>query len=164
MITEPSAPVARSSHRKSKRSWPGVPNRYRISELSSVIRPKSNATVVVVFWVSSDASSMPTERSVIDASVVSGSISEIAPMKVVLPTANPPLMKILTAEGPVDSRSERPYKVPDPLDHVHWQLVGLVQRDVLPGVEIRDENPRHPEGDTDPGRHLGHGHRVLGQF
>jgi hypothetical protein len=32
-------------HRNTKRSWPGVPNRYRISDSSSVIRPKSNATV-----------------------------------------------------------------------------------------------------------------------
>ncbi len=98
--------VARSSQRKSNRSWPGVPNRYRINDRSSVIRPKSSATVVVVFWLSSEASSTPTDRSVIAASVTSGSISEIAPMKVVLPTPNPPLITILTAEGRPDGRSQ----------------------------------------------------------
>src|ERR1700756_4662077 len=113
------------------------------------MRPKSRATVVVVFCASSDASSTPTDRSVIAASVTSGSISEIAPMNVVLPTPNPPLITILTAEGGPESvmsaRSERPYKIPDPLDHVHWQLGRLVQRDVLAGVEVRDQDPRHTD-------------------
>jgi hypothetical protein len=64
-----------------------------------VIRPKSSATVVVVLADTAVVSSIPIDRSVISASVSSGSISEIAPMKVVLPTPKPPLMTILTATG-----------------------------------------------------------------
>src|SRR5919206_276810 len=46
--TAPTAPRASSSHMNQKRAWPGVPNRYRISCSSTVMRPKSMATVVVV--------------------------------------------------------------------------------------------------------------------
>jgi hypothetical protein len=42
---------------------------------------------------------MPTDASVISASVVSGAISEIAPTVVVFPTPNPPAMTILTGTG-----------------------------------------------------------------
>ena len=64
------------------------------------MRPKSIATVVVVLRsVTPPASSTPTECSVIAASVLSGSMSEIEPMKVVLPTAKPPAMTILTTVG-----------------------------------------------------------------
>src|SRR5215207_1551769 len=45
------------------------------------------------------ASSTPTLCSVIAASVDSGSMSEIDPMKVVLPTAKPPAITILTVTG-----------------------------------------------------------------
>ena len=52
-----------------------------------VSRPKSIATVVPVFWLPSPAKSMPRLSTVMSASVMSGSISEIVPTKVVLPTA-----------------------------------------------------------------------------
>ena len=52
-----------------------------------------------------EVSSIPIDRSVISASVTSGSISEIAPMKVVLPTPKPPLMTIFTATGGSGGRS-----------------------------------------------------------
>src|SRR5918997_1570549 len=94
--TAPSAPRQMSSHMKPKRSWPGVPNRYITRVSSTVMRPKSMATVVVVlpwtWWVSS----MPIDALVMAASVRSGSISEIAPTNVVLPTPKPPAMTNLT--------------------------------------------------------------------
>src|SRR5512133_4213965 len=93
------APRHRSSHMNQNRSWPGVPNRYRIRSLSRVMRPKSIATVVVVLpwmWL---VSSTPTLAVVMAASVVSGMISETAPTKVVLPTPKPPAMTILTGVG-----------------------------------------------------------------
>ena len=42
------------------------------------------------------------------ASVVSGTISETAPTKVVLPTPKPPAMTILTGVGAVDSPAGEP--------------------------------------------------------
>src|SRR3954454_13912522 len=64
------------------------------------MRPKSIATVVVVLRSETPpASSTPTECSVMAASVESGSMSEMDPMKVVLPTANPPATTILTTVG-----------------------------------------------------------------
>ncbi len=71
------------------RCWPGVPNRYSISSSSSVIRPKSIATVVVVLCGVADRSSTPTLAEVITASVRSGVISDTDPTKVVLPDAEP---------------------------------------------------------------------------
>src|SRR3954452_15044572 len=94
------APRTRSSHMNRKRSWPGVPNRYSHRLPGSAIRPKSIATVVVVLrCVLPPASSTPTECSVMAASVESGSMSEMDPMKVVLPTAKPPATTILTTVG-----------------------------------------------------------------
>src|ERR1700742_2650390 len=63
------------------------------------MRPKSMATVVEVFDVAAPASSISSELRVMTASVVSGSISEIDPTNVVLPTANPPATTILTGIG-----------------------------------------------------------------
>src|SRR6476620_8893613 len=57
------------------------------------------ATVVVTFsgvWV---RSSTPAATEVMDASVVSGSISEMAPTVVVLPTPKPPAITIFTGNG-----------------------------------------------------------------
>src|SRR5690242_9344026 len=68
--------------------------------LSSIVtRPKSIATVVVVFRLPEPASSTPTDSDVIGASVVSGLISERAPTVVVLPTPKPPEIRILTGIG-----------------------------------------------------------------
>src|SRR5919108_3954345 len=64
-----------------------------------VIRPKSMATVVPVFPSTGPASSTPTLSTVIAASVVSGSISEIEPTNVVLPTAKPPATTIFIDTG-----------------------------------------------------------------
>src|ERR1700740_1852457 len=63
------------------------------------MRPKSIATVVVVLSVAAGRSSTPMLAAVIGASVVSGSISETAPTRVVLPTANPPAIRTFNAPG-----------------------------------------------------------------
>src|ERR1700680_3631138 len=90
------APWMRSSHMNQKRCCPGVPNRYKISPASRVIRPKSIATVVVVLSGTWERSSTLSLAEVITASVVSGVISETDPTKVVLPTPKPPATTILT--------------------------------------------------------------------
>src|SRR5262249_22404529 len=99
MTRPPTAPSTMSSHMKPKRSCPGVPNRYSFRVGSMVMQPKSIATVVVVLrgvWV---RSSTPAATSVMAASVVSGSISEIEPTAVGLPTPKPPAITILTGSG-----------------------------------------------------------------
>src|ERR1700678_191757 len=88
-----------------KRCCPGVLNMYSTRSLSSVIRPKSIATVVVDLSGTCDRSSTSVLATVITASVVSGVISDTEPTNVVLPTPNPPATTILTdvmAEGASD--------------------------------------------------------------
>ena len=70
--TAPRAPYASSSHMNQNRSWPGVPNRYRLTPPRKLIRPKSMATVVVVFRSTPATSSMPVPRSLSCSSVRSG--------------------------------------------------------------------------------------------
>src|SRR6202161_4133321 len=81
------------------RSWPGVPNRYKDRSDRKVIRPKSMATVVVVLPATPLMSSTPTLRSLSVSSVRSGRISLTALTRVVLPTPNPPAMRILAVVG-----------------------------------------------------------------
>src|SRR6266849_3872857 len=59
-----------------------------------VSRPKSIATVVVVFAGVCRFSSTAEEASVISASVASSGTSDSAPTMVVLPTPNPPATRI----------------------------------------------------------------------
>src|SRR4051794_16726408 len=84
---------------KPKRSCPGVPKMYITSDSSTATRPKSIATVVVVFVPTSPRLSTDSPSVVIAASVVNGAMSEIAPTKVVLPTPKPPATTILTGTG-----------------------------------------------------------------
>src|SRR5215471_4181247 len=60
------------------------------------MRPKSMATVVVVFSGTFDRSSTSALAEVMMASVVSGVISDTALTNVVLPTPNPPATTIFT--------------------------------------------------------------------
>src|SRR5262249_51763368 len=126
---------------------------------------KSSATVVVVFSGSTEASSTPIDASVMDASVTSGSISEIAPMRVVLPTPKPPLTTILTAvrvEAAAGARrSELPYKVPDPLDGMDRQCGRLPERDQILCGQVGDQNPAHPQRHAQAGGHLSDRQRSL---
>src|SRR4051812_30020614 len=97
--TAPIAPRHNSLHMNWKRGCPGAPNRYSIRSSPRVMRPKSNATVVVVFAVPSRVRSISAVTSVNAASVVSGTISEIDPTNVVFPTPKPPATTILTGNG-----------------------------------------------------------------
>ena len=58
------------------------------------------------------------------ASVTSGSISEMAPTKVVLPTPKPPLTTIFTDTGE-EAALKGADTVPDPLDHLNRQFLAL---------------------------------------
>src|SRR5579884_2245615 len=103
-----------------------------------VMQPKSIATVVVVLrgvWLKS---STPAATSVMAASVVSGSISEMEPTVVVLPTPKPPAMTSLTGSGGGAGRSaavtEDPPGVGDGTESIdHPSQYG----DVLGGLRIR---------------------------
>jgi hypothetical protein len=98
-----------------KRSWPGVPNRYRTTSELTVIRPKSSATVVVVFAPTPVRSSTRAPSSDSRSSVRSGLISVTEETRVVLPAPKPPAINILTACAPARSggptRSEFAYTV-----------------------------------------------------
>src|SRR5690606_3220044 len=102
----PSAPRAMSSHICTNRCWPGVPNRYSTTRSLMVSRPKSMATVVVVLPWTPLRSSTASAARVIVSSVDSGSISEIEPMNVVLPTAKGPTTRIFTAVWVAPPRTE----------------------------------------------------------
>src|SRR5512140_3351031 len=88
MTTKPSIPSARISHMKSKRRWPGVPNRYRIRSSSTVMRPKSIATVVCSLTFSASEEIL--------RSLETTSISLIEPTNWVLPELNGPVTTIFT--------------------------------------------------------------------
>src|SRR5918995_5022624 len=177
--TAPRAPRQMSSHMKPKRSWPGVPNRYMTSVSSTVMRPKSMATVVVVLPWMWRRSSIPLDALVIAASVRSGSISEIAPTKVVLPTPKPPAMTNLTdvmrvaALSAVDctARNLVGYSWwtrsgwsdrPDAFDHLgqHRQLdldrVGVVHVEQAGGDEVVGKDHDDADHQVEVGGHLGH--------
>src|SRR5262249_29970912 len=68
----------------------------RIRSRSRLIRPKSMATVVVVFCGSPARSSTCEPAEVMTASVVSGTISDTEPTNVVFPAPKPPAITILT--------------------------------------------------------------------
>src|SRR5690349_4295086 len=150
----PSAPAVSSFHMKPKRSWPGVPKMYRRSDSSTVIRPKSMATVVVVFVRTSPALSTPAPRVVMAASVVSGGISEMAPTRVVLPTPKPPATMILTGTGAgVDTGGS---ECVDSIDQPHDQRRvvggvdgGLARLQVTLGGEVTGEHRGDAEGELE---------------
>src|SRR4051812_21817020 len=157
------APHTNSSHMNQNRVWPGVPNRYRIRSWSMEIRPKSIATVVVVFPGTCRVSSTPTPADVMIASVVSGVISETEPTSVVLPTPNPPAMTIFAdvtrpAIGRCDM-SEPAKSTQHPLQQFSahrvirvFQRSRLVHRDKAFCGHVGDENPGHSEGKLQPRR------------
>src|SRR4051812_24115122 len=86
------------------------------------MRPKSIATVVVPLPGTFDASSTPWPAEVITASVVSGSISETAPTRVVLPTPKPPATTIFAeviSLGWAPARSELAKSTQHPFQQIH---------------------------------------------
>src|SRR4051812_7146852 len=169
---------------KWNRSWPGVPNRYSHRSPGSAIRPKSMATVVEVLRsVTPPASSTPTLCSVIAASVESGSMSEMAPMKVVLPTAKPPATTIFTVTGATGATgaaspngacgaccaegaatSERGNAIENTLQDLELARSGCLRLrgprmdDHQPVVgQVADEDAHYPEGQRQMSRELGDG-------
>src|SRR5215831_11465818 len=118
-----------------KRSWPGVPKRYRTSRAPIEIRPKSIATVVVVLPPTPVRSSTPTLTWVRDSSVRSGRISLIALTIVVLPTPNPPAMTILTGVNWLSSAA--PSERAEPIEHL------LEQVEVGAGLRTRGSPRQH---------------------
>src|SRR5262245_15193211 len=175
--TAPSAPRQMSSHMNPNRSWPGVPNRYMTSVSSTVMRPKSMATVVVVLPWMWRVSSMPVDTLVIAASGRSGSISERAPTKVGLPTPNPPAMTNLTdvmrvaALSRVDCTTRNLVGLvvgpgasdgPDAFDHLgeHGQLdldrIGVVDVEEAGRDQVVGEDHDHADHQIEVGGDLGH--------
>src|SRR5450432_1684547 len=147
------------------RCCPGVPNRYRIRPASSVTRPKSIATVVVVLSGVCDRSSTPADAVVITASVVSGVISDTDPTNVVLPAPNPPPTTIfteLTAESAAApgtvlefaKSTEHPFQELDV--RATLRVVELVDSHQAFTRHICDQDPRHSQRHPQDGRDLGH--------
>src|SRR5918992_3522319 len=164
MTKAPSAPRTRSFHMNANRSCPGVPNRYSLSSSSSVMQPKSSATVVVVFPGTCPVRSISAATDVIAASVVSGRISDIAPTVVVLPTPNPPAMTIFTGVGgrrvPAPTSRDGFEATNNPFDQV--DVVGLLRAgtgdDEIPLLcEIRHQDARDADVQPEEGGDLRHG-------
>src|SRR5258708_26064791 len=136
-------------------SWPGVPNRYRARSDRNVIRPKSIATVVVVFRPTPLMSSTPTLRSLSVSSVRSGRISLIAPTRVVFPTPNPPAMRILDVAGTTSAAVPRSECLKS-IQHLPQQtLIGdrparrgeNADNPVL--AQVAEQDPDHPNRPVD---------------
>src|SRR5262245_15661459 len=184
MTSPPTAPSTMSSHMKPNRSCPGVPNRYSFSVGSMVMQPKSIATVVVVLRGVCVRSSTPAATSVMAASVVSGSISEMEPTAVVLPTPKPPAITSLTGSGGLTAVTsaaaagaagsvrvtDYPSGVGDGtqgVDHpaqdggvVRDAGVGDVHRQQPGGPQVLREHPDHVQVQPQPGRELRDGLRL----
>src|SRR5690606_25188552 len=99
----------------------GAPNKYRTMRSLRLIRPKSNATVVVVFVATALVSSTPTPAWVITSSVSSGRISLTEQTRVVLPTPTPPTTTIFRPVAAVSFngvRWEGSSEVAEPMEHL----------------------------------------------
>src|SRR4051812_22839169 len=121
------------------------------------------ATVVVVFVDTFDVSSTSLLTEVRAASVVSGSISEMLPTKVVLPTPKPPATTILTGIGAgpdVEAPSET--AVSEGLEAIEdpFEKSEIGPASGRPGVQgdetlvdqVAEDHPGHAEGKTEPHR------------
>src|SRR5215467_15193785 len=141
------------------RCWPGVPNKYSTRPASSVTRPKSIATVVVVLSGVSERSSTPSLTDVMTASVVSGVISDTEPTNVVLPAPNPPATTILTdvTAASVSTPAvalELPKSTKHPFEKVEiWPTVHVI-RLVHPDQSLHRHVPDQDAGDSQ--RHSQH--------
>src|SRR5689334_10292571 len=117
-----------------------------------LMRPKSIATVVVVFPGTCRVSSTPSPAEVMIASVVSGVISETEPTSVVLPTPKPPAITIFAdVTRPAVGRcvpSEPAKSTQHPLQQFRADLVVGVERRRL---VHRDHPVRGHVGDQYPG-------------
>src|ERR1700744_5903386 len=109
---------------------------------------------------------MPALASVMISSVVSGSISLTAPMKVVLPTPNPPATRNLTAAGSGWSETSL-QAIEQALQEDPVSGIGSRRRRGGPGRAAVDEVGHQDLGDrrgqAEPGGDLGHRGRPQAQ-
>src|SRR2546430_643518 len=138
-----------------------------------VMRPKSMATVVPVFCIPGMATSMPRLSTVISASVRSGSISEIEPMNVVLPTAKPPATTIFIDTGMAAGRrcavrSKSAESIEQPLEECDIRRrvgrSGRAHQQRARRLEIADEHPDDADGKRHASGELGDRDGLLGQL
>src|SRR5919205_4171751 len=128
------------------------------------MRPKSIATVVVVLLGVAVRSSTPTDAEVITASVRSGTISETAPTKVVLPAPNPPDTTIFVER---EGRRSEPLKATEHPPQECWITFVAVGRRGLEDLDqtqvdhVCDDHPGHPERDPELRGDLRDTHRPL---
>src|SRR5688572_5824568 len=129
------------------------------------------ATVVERFSSAPVMSSTPALTWVIAASVVRGSISEMAPTVVVLPTAKPPATIIFTGRGTVRVGSDPvgPWRVviselPEAIEHPFQQFdvgtvvptgSGLARCHQPLGLQVAHDHHRHAEGELEVSGDLG---------
>src|ERR1700728_3877011 len=133
-----------------------------------VIRPKSIATVVVRLSSTPTIMSMLVPGRLSSSSVRRGFISVSAPTRVVLPTPNPPAIRILMATGAglwwrpagrvasksseaIGYLSEKP-DMGEPLRA--WQ----VNSDESPVAKVPEQDADHAEGQVKGGGEVGQGH------
>src|SRR5450759_4916734 len=137
-----------------------------------VMRPKSMATVVPrLASASGPAWSRPRLSTVISASVRNGSMSEMAPTKVVLPTANPPATTIFIDTGACHGRVGDSKRA-DAIEQL------LEERDVggdagrgggidgagAGGGEVADEDPDDADGEGEAAGELCEGGRGVAEL
>src|SRR5438874_12317042 len=124
------------------------------SDSSTVMRPKSMATVVVVFFCTWVVSSTPADFEVTAASVVSGGISETAVTNVVLPTPKPPattnFTEVIRPRAELGA-SEGPYTVDHPGERRELDLdgVGVMNSKAAAVDQIGDQHCCNSERNAD---------------
>src|ERR1700733_12220932 len=161
ITTAPRAPSASSSHMNQNRCWPGVPNRYTTRSSRTVIRPKSMATVVVVFCSTPSRASTRMLGSLSISSVRSGLISLTALTSVVFPAPKPPAMRILIDTGPSVSTSwsEPAESISNILEQLRIGEPGprwLTDHDQAVLAHVRQQYPDHAERQVEVRGKIGH--------
>src|SRR5574341_368144 len=138
---------------------------------STVMRPKSIATVVVVFCDTPVRSSTSTDSTLRFSSVVTGGISDNDPTKVVLPTPKPPATSTLREISCSSARRSRRVSAgaksidQPPEDRlagpaVVGRAVGRVHPEVAGAGQVADQYPGDGDGDPQPDPDLGDAHRL----
>src|SRR5690606_37738665 len=125
------------------------------------MRPKSMATVVVFLFSTPERSSTPTPRSVRTSSVRRGRISLTAPTSVVLPTPNPPAIRILSATGSSEGAKSIDHFLENAVARAryhHGRRCPDADQPVV--VEIPQQYPDDPERQVEIGCEVGDGDRA----
>src|ERR1700678_264811 len=139
---------------------------YRTRSLSSVIRRKSIATVVVFLSGTCERSSTSVLATVMTASVVSGVISETEPTNVVLPTPNPPATTIFTDVMACDASAtgratlDLTESTKHPFEQMEvrtaLRVIALVNADKAVRAHVGDEDSCHAQRQAQDRRDFGH--------